>query len=398
LNQIKTFLDSFDALAHQFIGVEYPHGHWWIATVSILIFVIMPAWMAWHAIRFVRRHMARAQLRTSARSDESDIAAADALDRRGRAGIERTMLRWTLRSQIKLLLISSLAIPTTYALLDLPKHIVNHALAAGGPQMELLGVTVDQLTLLFVLCGAYLAAITLNGVIKYVANTMRGRVNERIVRRLRLAVVKARARQTRSENPAALISVAINECEPIGYFGGSMVTVPLIQGGTLLTSLVFLLVQDIALALAAVVMLPVQIALLPRLQQDINRTVRRRVHTTRSLSAALAEGAKGRTVTRDRQLRVRELEKLRIRINCQKARLKGLYTFTANLTPFFLFSIGGYLVINGRLSIGALVAALAAYKEINPSLRELFDFVQAWSDARARFEEVARTVKDAGAN
>ena len=40
-----------------------------------------------------------------------------------------------------------------------------------------------------------------------------------------------------------------------------------------------------------------------------------------------------------------------------------------------------------------LVAALAAYKEIAPALRELFDFAQDWSDAAARFAEVPRAVE-----
>jgi ABC-type bacteriocin/lantibiotic exporter with double-glycine peptidase domain len=172
-----------------------------------------------------------------------------------------------------------------------------------------------------------------------------------------------------------------------------MVTVPIIQGGTLLTSLAFLWMQDVALALAAVVMLPVQAAILPQLQSRINRRVRSRVHITRSLSSVLAEDVKGREAIRHRQWRVRELEETRVDINRLKARLKAIYTFTANLTPFFLFSVGGYLVLNGELSIGALVAALAAYKEINPSLRELFDFFQAWSDARARYAEVVRALQ-----
>ena len=84
---------------------------------------------------------------------------------------------------------------------------------------------------------------------------------------------------------------------------------------------------------------------------------------------------------------------VRIDIADFKGRLKGLYNFTSNLTPFFLFSIGGYLVIQGRLSLGALVAALAAYKEIAPALRELFDFAQNWSDARARYDEVTQVLE-----
>lgn len=87
-----------------------------------------------------------------------------------------------------------------------------------------------------------------------------------------------------------------------------------------------------------------------------------------------------------------ELERVRVEINDLKGRLKGVYNYTSNLTPFFFFAIGGYLVVQGRLSLGALVAALAAYKEIAPALRELFDFAQNWSDASARFEEVTKAL------
>ncbi|KZC01449.1 ABC-type multidrug transport system fused ATPase/permease subunit [Methylobacterium sp. PvP062] len=93
-----------------------------------------------------------------------------------------------------------------------------------------------------------------------------------------------------------------------------------------------------------------------------------------------------------RQMRQAEsLERVRVEIADLKGQLKGLYNYTSNLTPFF-FSVGGYLVIQGRLSLGALVAALTAYKEIAPAMRELFDFAQDWSDARARFEEIEKAL------
>ena len=96
---------------------------------------------------------------------------------------------------------------------------------------------------------------------------------------------------------------------------------------------------------------------------------------------------------RQRMVHVEELERVRVAINDMKGGIKSLYNYTSNLTPFFFFLIGGYLVVQGRLSLGALVAALAAYKEIAPALRELFDFAQDWSDAAARFAEVTRAVE-----
>lgn len=98
------------------------------------------------------------------------------------------------------------------------------------------------------------------------------------------------------------------------------------------------------------------------------------------------------------RLRIRQtatIEAAQIEISKLKSRFKCLYNFTTNLTPFFFFTIGGYLVLQQRLSLGALVAALAAYREIAPALRELFDFARNWSDARARYAEVIAVVRAA---
>ncbi len=152
-------------------------------------------------------------------------------------------------------------------------------------------------------------------------------------------------------------------------------------------------------------MLPVQLSILPRLQGRLNAKVRQRCMPRGSwgrsspLPRARDRPAARRASPSDlsRQMRqARKLEGVRIEINDLKGRLKGLYNYTSNLTPFFFFSIGGYLVVQGQLSLGALVAALAAYKEIAPAMRELFDFAQAWSDANARFEEVTKALGPAG--
>lgn len=45
-------------------------------------------------------------------------------------------------------------------------------------------------------------------------------------------------------------------------------------------------------------------------------------------------------------------------------------------------------MIGGRLSLGALVAVLAAYKDFSAPLRELFRYYQSAEDARVRYREV----------
>jgi ABC-type bacteriocin/lantibiotic exporter with double-glycine peptidase domain len=316
------------------------------------------------------------------------------------------VLAATARRQLPLILLSLLVIPATWFLLDIPKHIINHTLtdSDGHNTMTFAGLHLDRLPLLAALCASYLAMLTASTLLKYAVGQIRGRINERLVRRLRLQIVRRASASRSPSEKAALAAVAVQEVEPIGYFGASLLVVPLIQGGTLCASVVFLLVQNPALALAALMMLPLQLTLLPRLQRTINGKVRERVYATRELTSLLASasmapglrqsGAPTEPISpvRRQARQVRILEALRIQISDQKGRLKGLYNYTSNLTPFFFFAIGGYLVVQGRLSLGALVAALAAYREIVPALKELFDFAQSWSDAHARFEEVTKVL------
>ena len=393
-------------LGHRIMGLDYPHGHWLINVAAALLFVVAPIWTIWIGLRFAFRHYA-AKRRRRARFLAATTRASRGVTARKMAGsLEAYIIQATAKPQAKLVIISIMTLPTAWLLLEIPKHIINHALAdasdSGHVDMTFFGLSLDRMTLLFALCAGYLGTLTVNGLIKYAAMRIRGRVSERLVRRLRLGVLRRARAGTSTEQRAHLSAVVVQEVEPIGYFGGSLAVVPVIQGGALLTSVLFLLMQNPALALAALLMLPLQLTFLPGLQRRLNTTVRERVRSTRKLGGLMVSDGSASSVDGSRaaggradlsnlrhQMRMTaSLETIRVEINDLKGRIKGLYNYTSNLTPFFFFTIGGYLVVRGQLSLGALVAALAAYREISPALRELFDYVQNWSDAKARFGEV----------
>ncbi len=58
------------------------------------------------------------------------------------------------------------------------------------------------------------------------------------------------------------------------------------------------------------------------------------------------------------------------------------------MTPFLFYAIGGYLVIRGDLTLGALVAALAAYKNILGPWKELLNHYQRQQDAAVKYEQI----------
>jgi ABC-type multidrug transport system fused ATPase/permease subunit len=281
-------MERLHDLTHAALRIDYPHDHWWMALLALLLFGIVPAWSAWHLVRWIWRLLASRKILGQKALPSPNL--------RSDTSLERFALSFARGLQVWLVFVSALTVPITWLMLELPKHIINHALADDAQGMVIVGLALNPIQLLVALCAGYFMAVSANALFKYLANNLRGRINERIVRRIRLDVVRsARYRRHKNER-ATLVAVAVQECEPIGYFGGSLLLAPLIQGGTLLVSFIFLLMQDVALALAAVMMLPVQLTILPRLQRRLNAKVRERVYATRPAQRLSQQRAHDRRV------------------------------------------------------------------------------------------------------
>ena len=82
------------------------------------------------------------------------------------------------------------------------------------------------------------------------------------------------------------------------------------------------------------------------------------------------------------------MERVRRRIFRLKFFIKALNNFLTALTPFLFYSLGGYFVIEGRISLGALVAVLAAHKDFSAPLKELFRYYQTLEDTWIRYQEI----------
>ncbi len=308
----------------------------------------------------------------------------------------RFILKHSRSAQLGLIAAGLLSMPILYATLELPKTIINNALAEEHLPQEYFGQVVSQVSHLFVLCAAYLAAIVVNGALKFYINLFKGRVGERLLRRLRLTVFRLWRAGAGSPQRSEVIPLITQEVEPIGGFAADAFALPVFQGGTFLTILVFMFAQDPILGAAAITLLPLQLALIPRLQRKINRLARRRVHEMRSLGGRLGEQAISETLSlRDLNAvasSLKRIETIRLEIHKSKFFMKSLNNFLTALTPFFFYAVGGYLVIEDRLTLGALVAVLAAYKDFSAPLRELFRYYQTVEDVRIRYDEVRRFI------
>ena len=308
----------------------------------------------------------------------------------------RFILQYSKSAQFGLVAAGLLSMPVLYVTLELPKTIINNALAEEHLPQEYFGEMISQVGHLFILCAAYLAAIVANGALKFYINLFKGRVGERLLRRLRLTIFRLWRAGAGSVQRAEVIPLITQEVEPIGGFAADAFALPVFQGGTFLTILVFMFVQDPILGAAAITLLPLQLALIPRLQRKINGLSRARVKEVRFLGGRLGEQAASDILVFSDLYAVtsslKRIERIRLQIHKSKFFMKSLNNFLTALTPFFFYAVGGYLVIEDRLTLGALVAVLAAYKDFSAPLRELFRYYQTVEDVRIRYDEVRRFI------
>ncbi len=309
--------------------------------------------------------------------------------------------RYSWRQQLVILVATVLSFPFLYASLDLPKQIINDALGQpdGG---VIMGYELKQLDYLMVLCTAFLLLVLINGGFKYFINVYKGVVAERMLRRFRYMLYSQTMRfplpQFRRLSQGELVQLINAEVEPLGGYVGEALATPAFQGGTLLTILTFMFVQDPILGLAAIALYPVQIYLIPKLQRRVNALGKRRVRRMRRLAERISETAGGVRDIRandatqyERATFSRELGRvfdIRFDIYKLKFLIKFINNFIAQLGPFFFFSIGGYLVIQGDLTIGALVAVVGAHKDLSAPWRELLNHYQLFMDVRIKYDQV----------
>lgn len=322
----------------------------------------------------------------------------------------RYVLQHTWRDQLWLLALTLVSFPLLYVNLELPKRIVNRAIQGTDIPETFLGFEVTQISYLMGLSLLLLTLITLNGVLKYWINVYSGVVGERTTRRMRhdlyQQVMRFPLPQFKTMSSGEIIPMIVAETEPVGGFISDAFVLPVFQGGLLATYIIFIFNQDLWLGLAAIALWPPQIYLIPKLQRKINLLAKERVQTARQLSDRIGESVAGFSEIRSNDTlrfegadisdRLGRIYTIRFEIYKRKFFVKFLNNFLAQITPFFFYSVGGYLVIKGSLSLGALVAVLAAYKDILSPWKELLTWYSTKEDVRIKYEQIVTQFEPPG--
>ncbi len=329
----------------------------------------------------------------------------------------------TSRQQIWILVIVALSMVPYYLAFDLPKQIVNGPIqgkgfeAPGATQlfMQLTidipywrsvevfpGLELERMPSLLGLSLMFLALVIVNGFFKFYINTYKGRLGERLLRRIRFELIdrilRFPPRYFKRIKAGEVASMVKDEVEPLGGFTADAFVQPALLGGQALTALVFIFIQHFWLGFVAFAMALVQVAIIPRMRRRLIELGRERQIGARQLAGRVTEIVEGIGTIHafdtsnyeraDIAARLGYIFRIRYEIYQWKFLVKFLNNFLAQVTPFLFYSIGGYLTIVGRLDVGQLVAVINAYKELPGPLKELIDWELARQDVQVKYEQV----------
>src|SRR5216110_2027189 len=293
-----------------------------------------------------------------------------------------------------------------YLSLDLPKTIINRAIQGTAFKQadttHWFGLDLERMPYLLALSILFLGLIVLNGWLKFQINTMKGWMGERMLRRLRFAlfdyILRFPLTRFRRIKPAEMATMVKDEVEPLGVFIGEALITPLFLGGQALTAMAFILYQHWVLGLVALGVVGVQAFIIPKLRKRLLVLGRERQLTARALAGRIAECVEGAaeihahdTSNYERaeiSARLGRIFRIRFELYQRKFMVKFLNNFLSQVTPFLFYTLGGYLVIVGRLDIGALVAVIAAYKDLPGPVEELIDWDQQRMDVEIKYGQV----------
>ncbi len=308
--------------------------------------------------------------------------------------VKRTLFSWVLSGKLSLqflLLLIILVIVFLRVLpLEIQKRIVNDVLS------------LKNSTLLLNYCMIYLGAVLLASGLKYAINGLQTLVGQRAMtdmrRELYSHILRLPLSFFRKTHPGSVSSSLINELAPSANFVGMAVAVPVSNILTLIAFAIYLIWLNPLLGIVTLSIYPIALFVIPLAQRGVNKANKQRVDGTLEMANQITESisgihevhAQGSFWTEERKYNtvIEHLRRIRIVWNLYRYGVKVINNLFVGVGPVLVFILGGYLMIQGKIELGAIVAFLSAQEKLYDPWKELIEFYQIYQDASIRYKKI----------
>ncbi|WP_299048417.1 ABC transporter ATP-binding protein [uncultured Tateyamaria sp.] len=257
----------------------------------------------------------------------------------------------------------------------------------------------SDLNLLTLLCGLYLLAILASAAVKFGVRLWRDYLSADLTRTLRSDTYthiytdqcppKYRKDDSGGVDSGAVVSILSNEVEKLGGFAGEAISAPLLQAGTLIAVLGYMVFVEPAIAAIAIGLYLPQFVIVPIAQARMNRLAKAKAEETRDLGDFMVDQPDEDLFDRDPPddfvTMADRIKVLRRKFVLTKHVMKTINNLLIALGPFGVIAYGGYLVIQGEVQVGVIVAFISGLERIGDPIRDLIGSYRAIADARMRY-------------
>ena len=235
------------------------------------------------------------------------------------------------------------------------------------------------------LAGTYASVALVEQVLKLSLNVYRGWVAEDTVRALRrMACSRVAAPSLVQADAGVEVALVIEEAEPIGGFTALSISEPILQIGILVSVVGYMLFLQPKLTLIGLAFFVPQIVFVPLLQHAINRRAGKRIVTKREMSGVIVNAA-GTARHRPIEWAIQRI----FRLNMGIYRLKYLMNLVMNvmhhLSVAATFGIGGWMVLDGRIEVGTVVAMVGGFAKLNDPWGDIVNWAREYSVVRVKY-------------
>jgi ABC-type multidrug transport system fused ATPase/permease subunit len=305
--------------------------------------------------------------------------------------VHKSLISWIIskntRLQVVLVITAIFAVFANVFPLEMQRRIINDA------------INLRKFDLLVFYCGLYLIAVIASSMLKYLINILQNIIGQRTLADMRKAlyahILTIPLIFYRTTQPGMVVGALTTELAIAGDFVGMAIAIPVTNLLMLLAFAGYLFWLNPLLAAVTLSIYPVVILLVSVLQKRVNIYNRKRVDAGRKVSSKVGESiagiheiqANGAFSIENKKFAsiVDHLRKIRIIWNLYRLAVKTINSLFTNFSRLLVFALGGYLAINGRLELGALVAFLSAQEKLYDPWKELIEFYQAYQTASVTY-------------